>query len=334
MLAVLLSPTPAAAMLVVLLSLCRPPAMLRHAALAVPATATLAVPLWPGSPECCPTVAHAAAMLTLSPCCCRCACRECPPCCAPLVPAAAMPAVLRSLWPAVLRLLCLPPPFSSCCCRPRRPPPCSSCCSAVPATAYARRAAVAGLTGMLPDGRPCRRHAHAFRHAAVDVLAVNARRAALAVPAAAMPAVLRSLCLPPPFSSCCSRCAGRRHARRAALAVLAAAMLVMLLSLSPATTTLAVPAVAGLTEMLPRRSPVPPPCSTNLALLLSQCRPPQCPPVLRSLCRPPQCPPCCARCAGRRHARHASSRCPRYRYARRKAVAGLAEMLADGRPRR
>ncbi|KAE9269111.1 hypothetical protein PF008_g30949 [Phytophthora fragariae] len=63
---------PAAAMLVVLLSLCRPPPcssccsccagrrLARHAALAVPATATLAVPLWPGSPECLSTVAHAA----------------------------------------------------------------------------------------------------------------------------------------------------------------------------------------------------------------------------------------------------------------------------------
>ncbi|KAE8896456.1 hypothetical protein PF003_g19776 [Phytophthora fragariae] len=32
---------------------------------------------------------------------------------------------------------------------------------------------------------------------------------------------------------CCARCAGRRYARRAALAVPAAAMLVMHLSLSP-----------------------------------------------------------------------------------------------------
>ncbi|KAE8958094.1 hypothetical protein PR001_g31149 [Phytophthora rubi] len=50
----------------------------RHAALAVTATATatLAMPLWPGSPECCPTVARAAAMLTISPCCCRCAGRR------------------------------------------------------------------------------------------------------------------------------------------------------------------------------------------------------------------------------------------------------------------
>ncbi|KAE9053083.1 hypothetical protein PF007_g33048, partial [Phytophthora fragariae] len=75
-----------------------------------------------------------------------------PPPCSPsrhaavAVPAAAMPAVLRSL--------CQPPPCSSCCCRPCRPPPCSPCCSRCPRYRYARRAAVAGLTGMLPDGRP------------------------------------------------------------------------------------------------------------------------------------------------------------------------------------
>ncbi|KAE9259066.1 hypothetical protein PR003_g34950, partial [Phytophthora rubi] len=97
----------------------------------VPATATLAVKLWPGSPACCPTAARATA---------------------------AMLAVLLSLC---------------------RPPPCSSCCSRCPRYRYARREAVAGLTGMLPDGRPCHR-----RHA---------RRAAVAVPAAAMPAMLLSL---------------------------------------------------------------------------------------------------------------------------------------------
>ncbi|KAE8890269.1 hypothetical protein PF003_g25595 [Phytophthora fragariae] len=42
---------------------------------------------------------------------------------------------------------------------------------------------------------------------------------------------------------------------------------------------------------------------------------------LRSLCRPPPCSSYC-------------SRCHRYRYARRPAVAGLTEMLPDGRPRR
>ncbi|KAE9165679.1 hypothetical protein PF002_g31306 [Phytophthora fragariae] len=68
-----------------------------------------------------------------------------------------------------------------------------------------------------------------FRHAAVAVLAVNARRAALAVPAAAMLVVLLSLCRPPPCSSCCSRCAGRRHARHAALAVPATATLAVTL---------------------------------------------------------------------------------------------------------
>ncbi|KAE8958598.1 hypothetical protein PR001_g30999 [Phytophthora rubi] len=69
-----------------------------------------------------------------------------------------------------------------------------------------------------------------FRHAAVAVLAVNARRAALAVPAAAMPAVLRSpvpaaamlvvllsLCRPPPCSPCCSRCPRYCYARRDAV---------------------------------------------------------------------------------------------------------------------
>ncbi|KAE8914952.1 hypothetical protein PF011_g31745 [Phytophthora fragariae] len=40
-----------------------------------------------------------------------------------------------------------------------RPPP---CCSRCPRYCYARRAAVAGLTRMLPAGRPCRRHAHHF----------------------------------------------------------------------------------------------------------------------------------------------------------------------------
>ncbi|KAE8953689.1 hypothetical protein PF011_g32345, partial [Phytophthora fragariae] len=51
---------PAAAVLVVLLSLCRPPpcspccSRCPHYRYA---------PLWPGSPECCPTVARAAAML-------------------------------------------------------------------------------------------------------------------------------------------------------------------------------------------------------------------------------------------------------------------------------
>ncbi|KAE8955409.1 hypothetical protein PR002_g31789 [Phytophthora rubi] len=162
MLAMLLSPMPAAAMIVVLLSLCRPPPCspccsrcagrrhARHAALAVPATATLTVPLWPGSPEWYPTVARSAAMLTISPCCCRCACRECPPCCAR--------------------------------CAGRR---------------YARRAAVV----------------HAGRR--------HARRAALAVPAAAMLVVLLSLCWPPPCSSCISRCPRYRYARRKAVAGLA-----------------------------------------------------------------------------------------------------------------
>ncbi|KAE9073242.1 hypothetical protein PF006_g28782 [Phytophthora fragariae] len=99
-------------MLVVLLSLCRPPpcssccsrcAGRRHAALAVPATATLAVPLWPGSPECYPTVARAAAMLTISPCCCRSAGRRNARRVALAVPATAMPVMLLSLSPQPLR---------------------------------------------------------------------------------------------------------------------------------------------------------------------------------------------------------------------------------------
>ncbi|KAE8957316.1 hypothetical protein PR003_g32397 [Phytophthora rubi] len=54
----------------------------------------------------------------------------------------------------------------------------------------------------------------------------------------------------------------------------------------------------------------PTPAAAMLVVLRSLC----------SLCRPPPCSSCC-------------SRCHRYRYARREAVAGLAEMLADGHPR-
>ncbi|KAE8952928.1 hypothetical protein PR001_g33093, partial [Phytophthora rubi] len=147
----------------------------------------------------------------------------------------------------------------------------------------ARRAAVAGLTGMLPDGRPCRRHAHHF-------------------------AMLLSLCRPPPCSSCCSRCAGRRHARHAALAV-------------PATATLAVPLWPGSPECYPT-------VARSAAMLTIS--------------------PCCCRSAGRRNARRAAlavllrpcrpppcssccSRCPRYCYARRDAVTRLIGMLLDVR---
>ncbi|KAE9082255.1 hypothetical protein PF006_g26952 [Phytophthora fragariae] len=93
---------------------------------------------------------------------------------------------------------------------------------------YARRAAVAGLTGMLPDGRPCRRHAHHL-------------------------AMLLSLCFPPQCPPCCTRCAGRRHARRAALAV-------------PATATLPLrtPCRCGRAHRnAARRLPVPPSCSPS-----------------------------------------------------------------------
>ncbi|KAE9056444.1 hypothetical protein PF010_g31766 [Phytophthora fragariae] len=68
-----------------------------------------------------------------------------------------------------------------------RPPPYSPCCSRCPRYRYARRAAVAGLTGMLLDGRPFRRHAHHL-------------------------AVLLSQCRPPQCPPCCARCASRRHA--------------------------------------------------------------------------------------------------------------------------
>ncbi|KAE9269977.1 hypothetical protein PF008_g30726 [Phytophthora fragariae] len=98
-----------------------------------------------------------------------------------------MLAVLLSPMPAAAMLVVL---LSLC-----RPPPCSPCCSRCPRYRYARRAAVAGLTGMLPDGRP-----------SAGMLTI---------------------------SPCCCRSAGRRNARRAALAVPAAAMLVMHLSLSP-----------------------------------------------------------------------------------------------------
>ncbi|KAE8952821.1 hypothetical protein PR002_g32566 [Phytophthora rubi] len=60
-----------------------------------------------------------------------------------------------------------------------RAPPCPLCCARCHRYRYARRDAVAGRTGMLPDGRPCRR-----RHA---------RHAALALPAAAMLVMLLSL---------------------------------------------------------------------------------------------------------------------------------------------
>ncbi|KAE9249229.1 hypothetical protein PF001_g33481, partial [Phytophthora fragariae] len=104
-----------------------------------------------------PAAAMLAMLLSLSPLPLRSPCRcgrahrnatrrsPVPPPCSPsrhaavAVPATAMPAVLLS---------------------PCRPPPCSSCCSRCPRYCYARRAAVAGLTGMLPDGRPFRRHAH------------------------------------------------------------------------------------------------------------------------------------------------------------------------------
>ncbi|KAE9062675.1 hypothetical protein PF007_g29828 [Phytophthora fragariae] len=101
----------------------------------------------------------------------------------------------------------------------------------------------------LPLRSPCRcgrAHRNAARRSPVQPPCSPSRHAAVAVPAAAMPAVLRSLCRAPLCPPYCARCAGRRYARRAAvahagrrhacraaLAVPAAAMLVMLLSLSP-----------------------------------------------------------------------------------------------------
>ncbi|KAE9059892.1 hypothetical protein PF006_g31774 [Phytophthora fragariae] len=66
----------------------------------------LAMLLWPGSPECYPTVARAAAMLTISPCCCRSAGRRYARRAALAVPAAAMLVMLLSLSPLQLRSPC------------------------------------------------------------------------------------------------------------------------------------------------------------------------------------------------------------------------------------
>ncbi|KAE8903437.1 hypothetical protein PF003_g12135 [Phytophthora fragariae] len=63
----------------------------------------LAILLWPGSPECYPTVARAAAMLTISPCCCRSAGRRNARRAALAVPAAAMLVMHLSLFPLPLR---------------------------------------------------------------------------------------------------------------------------------------------------------------------------------------------------------------------------------------
>ncbi|KAE8955738.1 hypothetical protein PR001_g31978, partial [Phytophthora rubi] len=266
-------------MLAVLLSLCRR-RHARRAAVAVPPPAMPVMllslsPLPLRSPCRCGRAHRNAARRSPVP----------PPPCAPsrravvAVPAAAMLVMLLSLSPLPLRSPCRcgrahrnaarrppvpPPPCSPCCCRCAaaamlavllslcRSPPCPSCCSRCPRYRYARRAAVAGLTGMLPDGRPChRRHA---RRAAVAVplpampvmlLSLSplplrspchcgrahrhaARRPPVPPPpcspcccrcaAAAMLAVLLSLCRPPPCPSCCSRCLRYRYARRAAVA--------------------------------------------------------------------------------------------------------------------
>ncbi|KAE9058430.1 hypothetical protein PF010_g31003, partial [Phytophthora fragariae] len=112
---------------------------------------------------------------------------------------------------------------------------------------------------------PCRcgrAHRKATRRSPVPPPCSPSHHAAVAVPAAAMPAVLRSLCRPPQYPPCCARCAGRRHARRAALAVPAAAMLAILLSLSPL--PLRSPCRCGRAHRnAARRSPMPPPCSPS-----------------------------------------------------------------------
>ncbi|KAE8961818.1 hypothetical protein PR002_g29786 [Phytophthora rubi] len=88
----------------------------------------------------------------------------------------------------------------------------------------------------------------------------------------------------------------------------AAAMLVMLLSLSPLPLPLRSPCRCGRAHRnAARRSPVPPPCSPSR--------------------RPAVAVPAAAMLV-------MLFSLSRYRYARREAVAGLAEMLADGRPRR
>ncbi|KAE9164853.1 hypothetical protein PF005_g29846 [Phytophthora fragariae] len=86
-----------------------------------------------------------------------------------------MLAVLLSPMPAAAMLVVL---LSLC-----RLPPCSPCCSRCPRYRYARRAAVAGLTGMLPDGRPCRRM---LTISTCCCRSARACRCCLAVPAAAM----------------------------------------------------------------------------------------------------------------------------------------------------
>ncbi|KAE9266979.1 hypothetical protein PR003_g31937 [Phytophthora rubi] len=180
MLAVLLSPMPAAAMLAMLLSLS--PLLLRSPCRCGRAHRN-AARRSPMPPPCSPFRHAAVAVLAVN------ARRA-----ALAVPAAAMPAVLRSL--------CRPPP----------------CCSRCAGRRHARRAALAVLVAAmlvmllslspLQLRSPCRcgrAHRNATRrspvpppcspsrHAAVAVLAVNVCCAALAVPAAAMPAVLRSL---------------------------------------------------------------------------------------------------------------------------------------------
>ncbi|KAE9269612.1 hypothetical protein PF008_g30818, partial [Phytophthora fragariae] len=191
----------------------------RHAALAVTATAMLAVPLWPGSPECCPTVARAAAMRTIAPCCCRCAGRRHARHAAPAVTATATATLAVKLWPGS-----------------------PECCLTV-----ARAAAMRTIA-------PCycccagRRHA---RHAALAVTVA----AMLVMLLSLSPLTLRSpvplwpgspeCCPTVPRAAamltttpCCCRCAGPRHTRRAALAV-------------TATATLAVPLWPGSPECCP-----------------------------------------------------------------------------------
>ncbi|KAE8965316.1 hypothetical protein PR002_g28710 [Phytophthora rubi] len=92
-----------------------------------------------------------------------------------------------------------------------RPPPCSSCCSRCPRYRYARRAAVTGLIGMLPDVRTRRRC-----HARCSSVVYAANMLAAAVLAVQQSLLRVPLCLPSSFlvsfdasliwSSSASRC--------------------------------------------------------------------------------------------------------------------------------
>ncbi|KAE8912364.1 hypothetical protein PF003_g3446 [Phytophthora fragariae] len=115
------------------------------------------------------------------------------------------------------------------------PPPCSPsrhAAVAVPAaamltvllssmTAAAMLVMLLSLSPLpLPLRSPCRcgrAHRNAARRSPVQPPCSPSRHAAVAVPAAAMPAVLLSPIRPPPCSSCCARCPRYRYACRDAV---------------------------------------------------------------------------------------------------------------------